>query len=58
MIAAIESHIPDSYSPYGLYTMLSAGVFALPWLTNCRDEFPATNIATRIVNGGVRAVGR
>jgi len=56
MIAAIESHIPDSYSPYGLYTMLSAGVFALPWLTNCRDEFPATNIATRIVNGGVRAV--
>jgi len=36
--------------------MLSAGVFALPWLTNCRDEFPATNIATRIVNGGVRAV--
>ncbi|MHB9153147.1 MAG: hypothetical protein ACYC2S_10870 [Spirochaetales bacterium] len=56
MIAAIESHIPDSYSPYGLYAMLSAGVFALPWLTNCRDEFPAANIATRIVNGGVRAV--
>ena len=56
MIAAIESQIPDSYSPYGLYAMLSAGVFALPWLTSCRDEFPAANIATRIVNGGVRSI--
>jgi hypothetical protein len=57
MIKAVESYIPDSYSPYGLYTMLSAGVFAIPWLTNCREEFQAAAIPTRIVNGGMHAVG-
>jgi len=56
MIGAVESLIPDCYSPYGLYTMLSAGVFALPWLTNCREEFQAANIGTRILNGGMHAV--
>lgn len=58
MIAALDCLIPDAYSPYGLYTMLRSGVFALPWLTNCRDEFPAANIGTRLVSGGVRSVDR
>jgi hypothetical protein len=56
MVTALESLIPNAYSPFGLYTMLSSGAFALPWLTNCREEFQAANIATRIVNGGVSAV--
>ena len=56
MVTALESLIPDAYSPFGLYTMLASGAFALPWLTNCREEFKAANIATRIVNGGVSAV--
>ncbi|HWR12043.1 MAG TPA: hypothetical protein VN445_09480 [Rectinemataceae bacterium] len=56
MIKAVETLIPDTYSPYGLYAMLSAGAFALPWLTSCREEFQAANIGTRAVNGGVHAV--
>lgn len=56
MIAAAESLIPNVYSPYGFYTMLSAGVFALPWLTNCRGEFAAADIGTRFINGGMQAV--
>ncbi len=56
MIRAAERLIPDTYSPYGLYTMLSSGFFALPWLTSCREEFPAANIGTRLLNGGMHAV--
>lgn len=56
MVTALESMIPNAYSPFGLYTMLASGAFALPWLTNCREEFQAANIATRILNGGVSAV--
>ncbi|HWP67959.1 MAG TPA: hypothetical protein VN437_01575, partial [Rectinemataceae bacterium] len=57
MIAAVESLIYDAYSPRGLYAMLASGVFALPWLTSCREEFPAAaGINTRIVKGAVRAI--
>jgi thiazole synthase ThiGH ThiG subunit len=56
MIKAVELLIPDTYSPFGLYTMLSSGVFALPWLTSCREEFQAANIGTRLVNGGMHAI--
>jgi hypothetical protein len=37
--------------------MLSSGMFALPWLTSCKDEFQAANIPTRIFNGGMKALG-
>jgi len=56
LIGEAERLIPDTYSPRGLYAMLKAGGFALPWLTYCRDEFPAANIATSFVDGGMRAV--
>lgn len=56
MVKALESLIPNTYTPFGLYTMLASGAFALPWLTNCREEFQAANIATGIVNGGVSAI--
>ena len=57
MIQAVESLIGDAYSPGGLYSMLVAGVFALPWLTACREEFAAAaGMTTRIVKGAVFAV--
>jgi len=57
MIQAIESLFGDAYSPGGLYSMLEAGVFALPWLTYCREEFAAAaGIITRTVKGAVLAV--
>ena len=57
MIAAIESLVNDAYSPGGLYAMLASGVFALPWLTSCREEFAAAaGMDTRIVSGAVYAV--
>jgi hypothetical protein len=57
LIAAAERLIPNTYSPHGLYAMLSSGMFALPWLTSCKDEFQAANIPTRIFNGGMKALG-
>jgi len=57
MIHFIESTIPDPYSPQGLYAMMRAGVFPLPWLSACRDEFEAAvRQLVRFLNGGVRAV--
>ncbi len=56
MIAALERYIPDPWSPSGLYSMLKAGVFAVPWLTSCREEFPAANIPVKLVRGGMCAV--
>ncbi|MCX7026152.1 MAG: cobalamin-binding protein [Spirochaetes bacterium] len=56
LIKAAELLIPDTYSPFGLYAMLASGMFALPWLEFCRDEFKAAAIPTRIVSGGVAAV--
>ena len=56
LISEAERLIPETYSPRGLYAMLKAGGFALPWLTYCRDEFPAANIATSFIDGGMAAV--
>jgi len=56
LIGEAERRIPDTYSPRGLYAMLKAGGFALPWLTCCRDEFPASNIPTSFIDGGMAAV--
>jgi len=56
LIREAERLIPETYSPRGLYAMLKAGGFALPWLTYCRDEFPAANIATSFIDGGMAAV--
>ncbi|HAP54998.1 MAG TPA: cobalamin-binding protein [Spirochaetaceae bacterium] len=56
MIGAIETLIPDTYTPRGLYEMLKLGVFPLPWLTNLKDEFPNADIPTGLVQGGVKAL--
>ena len=57
MIHFIESTIPDPYSPRGLYAMMRAGVFPLPWLSACRDEFEAAaSQPVQFLNGGVHVV--
>ncbi|HEY9054135.1 MAG TPA: hypothetical protein VIO60_04885, partial [Rectinemataceae bacterium] len=56
MIKALENLIPNTYSPSGLYTMLASGAFALPGLTNCREEFESALIPTHLVDGRVIAV--
>jgi hypothetical protein len=56
-IAAIESSIPSPYSAEGLYEILSSGFFAVPYLSECRDEFPeATHWKTKCVNGSIEVV--
>jgi hypothetical protein len=56
-VEAIESAIPDPYSPEGLYEIMKAGFFATPYLYECRDEFPeAARWKTRCVNGAIEAV--
>lgn len=57
VIRAMESRIPDTYGPAGMYRMLAEGWFALPWLSELRDEFAAAAAwRTRILNGGVALV--
>ncbi|MCE5257109.1 MAG: hypothetical protein LLF89_09735 [Spirochaetaceae bacterium] len=57
MVSTLESLIPDLYSPEGFYRMMVAGVFPLPWLTSCREEFPAAvSIQTKMACGGIKAV--
>jgi len=56
MIAAVESLIPGTYTPMGLYSMLKFGVFPLPWLTNLKSEYPNADVPTGLVQGGVKAL--
>lgn len=57
MIDMLERTIPDTYSPSGLYAMLAAGVFPLPWLAACREEFAAAvNQRVQFMDGGVHVV--
>jgi hypothetical protein len=56
-IAAIESAIPNPYSPEGLYEIFASGFFAVPDLTECREEFAeAVKWKTRCVNGAIEVV--
>lgn len=56
-IAAIESSIPSPYGADGLYEIMSSGFFAVPYLSECRDEFPeATHWKTKCVNGAIEVV--
>lgn len=57
MINFVEASIPNTYSPRGLYAMMRAGVFPLPWLSVCREEFEAAvNQPVLFFQGGVQAV--
>jgi hypothetical protein len=55
VIRAIESSIPHPWTPAGLYRIFAAGFLPVPYLWECRDEFPgAIDWRTRLVRGAVR----
>lgn len=57
MLARIDALIDDPDSPEGLYRILAAGFFPVPYLWECRDEFAlATSWKTKLHNGGVVVV--
>lgn len=57
LLAAIERHIPEPYTPRGLYHLFAAGFLPVPYLWECRDEFAhACAWHTRLLNGGVALV--
>ena len=57
LLAAVEAAVPDPCSADGLYEVMAAGFFAMPYLWACREEFPAaTAWETALVDGGIRVV--
>jgi hypothetical protein len=57
VIRAIESTIPDPYTPHGLYGMLAKGFLPVPYLWECREEFKnAVKWQTRVIHGSVKIV--
>lgn len=56
-IGAIESTIKDPYGPEGLYEIMASGFFAVPGLTECREEFAeAVKWRTRSIDGAIVAI--
>jgi hypothetical protein len=56
-IAAIESSIPSPYEPRGLYEIMASGFFAVPFLSEDRDEFAeAVKWKTKLVGGAIEVV--
>lgn len=54
IVKAMESNIPDLYSPEGLYIAFTGGWLPVPELWSDSDEFTfAKNWDTKITNGGV-----
>lgn len=57
IINAIESHIPDAYTPEGFYKIFASGFLVSPYLWECKEEFKnAIKWQTEIINGSVRIV--
>jgi hypothetical protein len=58
VIAAIEHAIPDPWSAEGLELIFAAGFLPVPYLWECRSDYPfATDWQTKLLRGGVRLVG-
>ncbi len=57
VIAAIDRSIPDPTSADGLFRVFAAGFLPVPYLWECREEFPAAvGWRTRLRAGSVRLV--
>jgi hypothetical protein len=57
VVRAIESSIADPWSAPGLEKIFTAGFLPVPYLWECRDDYPgAVNWRTRLVKGSVRLV--
>jgi hypothetical protein len=56
-VAGIESAISAPYTAEGLYEIMASGFFAVPFLSECRDEFPeAVHWKTACIDGAIEAV--
>jgi hypothetical protein len=57
IIGAIETSVPDPWSPAGMYRIFAAGFLPVPYLWECRDELAAAVAwRTRSIRGSVRVV--
>lgn len=57
VLAAIEAHIREPYTPAGLYQAFAMGFLPTPYLWECRDELAkAVQWRTRLVQGSVKVV--
>ena len=57
VIRAVEKSVPDPWTSAGLYRIFAAGFLPVPYLWECREEFPAAiDWRTRLVRGAVRLV--
>lgn len=57
VMRAIETTVPQPYGAEGLYQVFAAGFLPVPYLWECRDEFPlAVQSPTRLVWGSVKVV--
>ena len=57
VIAAIEKHINNPYSPEGFYKIFAAGFLPVPYLWGSTEEFKhAKNWQTQPINGGIYLV--
>jgi len=53
MMAVLEKHVPNLYSPNGFYLLFELGVFPVPYLWEKRNEFEAAvKWQTAQINGG------
>lgn len=56
-VQILQKNIKMLYSPEGLYEVMRRGVFATPYLWECRGEFEeAIRWKTGMVNGGVQVI--
>jgi hypothetical protein len=57
IIQAIETSVPEPWSPAGLYRVFAAGFLPVPYLWECREELSAAVAwRTRAIRGSVRLV--
>ena len=57
VVREIETAIPNTYTPEGLYRAFVSGFLPVPYLWGCREEFPAAaQWQSRVIRGGVKLV--
>lgn len=58
VLGFIDTFVPDAYTPEGLYKVFASGFLPVPYLWECREEFPhAVQWRTRTVMGAVKVIG-
>jgi len=57
VLRAISKAVPNACTPEGLYRIFAKGFLPVPYLSECRDEFPkAAQWQTRMFRGSVKLV--